>query len=96
MIMDLRKDFFIFILISTLGLISGELSATNKKLEWFVGRWRSEFGGKIVWPTVPTMTYGEELIVLEAPMAKSTNVQFLNFRYIYANLGIKFDMSRYS
>uniref|UniRef100_A0A914CYA9 THAP4-like heme-binding beta-barrel domain-containing protein n=1 Tax=Acrobeloides nanus TaxID=290746 RepID=A0A914CYA9_9BILA len=77
--MDLRKDFFIFIFISTLGLISGELSATNKKLEWFVGRWRSEFGGKIVWPTVPTMTYGEELIVLEAPMAKSTNVQFLNF-----------------
>ncbi|KAI6215012.1 hypothetical protein M3Y94_00335100 [Aphelenchoides besseyi] len=55
------------------------LNEHNQKLEWLVGKWRSEFSGKIVWPTVPTMTYGEELTILEAPQARTTNVQFMNF-----------------
>ncbi|KJH43942.1 hypothetical protein DICVIV_10026 [Dictyocaulus viviparus] len=55
------------------------LSENNKKLEWIVGDWRSEFSGKVFWPTVPTMTFGEELHIHEAPVAKSANVQFLNF-----------------
>ncbi|KAK0397450.1 hypothetical protein QR680_002133 [Steinernema hermaphroditum] len=59
--------------------VDSELTEHNKRLEWIVGKWRSEFSGKVFWPTVPTMTFGEELMVLEAPMAKSTNVQFLNF-----------------
>lgn len=58
---------------------SAELLGQNQKLKWLLGKWRSEFSGKVFWPTVPTMTFGEELIVLEAPMAKTTNVQFLNF-----------------
>ena len=56
-----------------------ELKDYNRQLEWIVGKWRSEFSGKVFWPTVPTMTFGEELIIQEAPMAKSANVQFLNF-----------------
>uniref|UniRef100_A0A1I7VHQ9 DUF1794 domain-containing protein n=1 Tax=Loa loa TaxID=7209 RepID=A0A1I7VHQ9_LOALO len=56
-----------------------ELTLNNKKLEWIIGSWRSEFSGKVFWPTVPTMTFGEELIIAEAPLAKSVNVQFLNF-----------------
>ncbi len=61
-------------------LCSAELKGNLKKLDWIVGKWRSEFSGKVFWPTVPTMTYGEELIIGEAPLAKSTGVQFLNFR----------------
>ncbi|PIO72956.1 hypothetical protein TELCIR_05090 [Teladorsagia circumcincta] len=55
------------------------LNNNNRKLEWIVGNWRSEFSGKVFWPTVPTMTFGEELNIDEAPIAKSINVQFLNF-----------------
>uniref|UniRef100_A0AC34GV80 THAP4-like heme-binding beta-barrel domain-containing protein n=1 Tax=Panagrolaimus sp. ES5 TaxID=591445 RepID=A0AC34GV80_9BILA len=55
------------------------LNQHNQKISWMTGKWRSEFSGKIFWPTVPTMTFGEELVILEAPMAKSSNVQFLNF-----------------
>lgn len=54
----------LFLLIS---YVYCELNEHNKKLSWLVGKWRSEFSGKIVWPTVPTMTYGEELTILEAP-----------------------------
>ncbi|VBB32030.1 unnamed protein product, partial [Acanthocheilonema viteae] len=56
-----------------------ELTLNNQKLEWIIGSWRSEFSGKVFWPTVPTMTFGEELIIAEAPLAKSVNIQFLNF-----------------
>uniref|UniRef100_A0A915JYM8 THAP4-like heme-binding beta-barrel domain-containing protein n=1 Tax=Romanomermis culicivorax TaxID=13658 RepID=A0A915JYM8_ROMCU len=50
-----------------------------KKLDWLVGKWRGEFSGKVFWPTIPTMNYGEELIIEEAPVAKSSGVRFLNF-----------------
>uniref|UniRef100_A0A914V5R0 THAP4-like heme-binding beta-barrel domain-containing protein n=1 Tax=Plectus sambesii TaxID=2011161 RepID=A0A914V5R0_9BILA len=58
---------------------AARLSADNRQLEWIMGKWRSEFGGKVFWPTVPTMTYGEEMIIQEAPLARSSGVQFLNF-----------------
>ncbi|CAI4232262.1 unnamed protein product [Auanema sp. JU1783] len=30
-------------------------------IAWLVGRWRSEFGGKAFFPTIPKFTYGEQL-----------------------------------
>ncbi|KAL6723177.1 hypothetical protein Aduo_018207 [Ancylostoma duodenale] len=71
--------FFIVVICILLQLSSQVLNDNNKKLEWIVGKWRSEFSGKVFWPTVPTMTFGEELLIQEAPIAKSANVQFLNF-----------------
>ncbi|CEF60230.1 Si:ch211-105d4.5 [Strongyloides ratti] len=44
-----------------------------------MGTWRSEYSGKISWPSVPTMAFGEEIHLNEAPTAKSGKVQFLNF-----------------
>jgi len=49
------------------------------KLKWIQGHWRSEFSGKVFWPTIPTMTYGEEVIILEAPVSRSSGVRFYNF-----------------
>uniref|UniRef100_A0A915BB55 THAP4-like heme-binding beta-barrel domain-containing protein n=1 Tax=Parascaris univalens TaxID=6257 RepID=A0A915BB55_PARUN len=66
-------------LLASLTAVNCELSLNNQKLEWIVGKWRSEFSGKVFWPTVPTMTFGEELHISEAPIAKSSNIQFLNF-----------------
>ncbi|EPB76772.1 hypothetical protein ANCCEY_04124 [Ancylostoma ceylanicum] len=74
------SDVFIIVVICILVQLSSQiLDDNNKKLEWIVGKWRSEFSGKVFWPTVPTMTFGEELLIQEAPIAKSANVQFLNF-----------------
>ena len=64
---------------AVLGVSESELRGPNSQLAWMVGKWRSEFSGKIFWPTVPTMTFGEELHVLEAPSARSASLQFLNF-----------------
>ncbi|VDM61048.1 unnamed protein product [Angiostrongylus costaricensis] len=71
---------FVIVFVSILIPLSYQvLSDNNRKLEWIIGKWRSEFSGKVFWPTVPTMTFGEELHIHEAPVAKSANVQFLNF-----------------
>ncbi|CAB3402473.1 unnamed protein product [Caenorhabditis bovis] len=32
-----------------------------KSIAWMVGRWRSEFGGKAFFPTIPKFTYGEQV-----------------------------------
>ncbi|KHJ45573.1 shTK domain protein [Trichuris suis] len=32
-----------------------------KPIAFLVGRWRSEFGGKAKFPTIPNFTYGEQL-----------------------------------
>lgn len=42
------------LLLTQILLVSCELNENNKKLSWIVGKWRSEFSGKIVWPTVPS------------------------------------------
>lgn len=79
------KNMFGYILILLIGFLdnaSAVLNQHNQKISWMTGKWRSEFSGKIFWPTVPTMTFGEELTILEAPMAKSNSAQFLNFRQV--------------
>ncbi|KAK6743261.1 hypothetical protein RB195_010489 [Necator americanus] len=32
-----------------------------KSIAWMIGRWRSEFGGKAFFPTIPKFTYGEQI-----------------------------------
>ncbi|TKR81485.1 hypothetical protein L596_015348 [Steinernema carpocapsae] len=32
-----------------------------QRIAFLIGKWRSEFGGKAVFPTIPKFTYGEEL-----------------------------------
>uniref|UniRef100_A0A915CVK1 THAP4-like heme-binding beta-barrel domain-containing protein n=1 Tax=Ditylenchus dipsaci TaxID=166011 RepID=A0A915CVK1_9BILA len=76
----LSKIFALILLVFVfIEIADSELTKENSKLAWIVGKWRSEFSGKVFWPTVPTMTYGEELIIAEAPKAKTTTAQFLNF-----------------
>uniref|UniRef100_A0A914HKC0 THAP4-like heme-binding beta-barrel domain-containing protein n=1 Tax=Globodera rostochiensis TaxID=31243 RepID=A0A914HKC0_GLORO len=71
----------LIIIIASICAIStnAELNQNNKKLSWIVGKWRSEFSGKVFWPSIPTMTFGEELVVAEAPLARTAGVQFLNW-----------------
>ncbi|KAI3407705.1 hypothetical protein GPALN_014358 [Globodera pallida] len=86
--MDNRRQFgnfyYLLILIIIIASIcatstNAELNQNNKKLSWIVGKWRSEFSGKVFWPSIPTMTFGEELVVAEAPLARTAGVQFLNW-----------------
>ncbi|KAK6040767.1 hypothetical protein COOONC_21727 [Cooperia oncophora] len=37
------------------------LPSELKPIAWMVGRWRSEFGGKAFFPTIPKFTYGEQI-----------------------------------
>ncbi|CAI5445905.1 unnamed protein product [Caenorhabditis angaria] len=37
------------------------LPAKLKSIAWMVGKWRSEFGGKAFFPTIPKFTYGEQV-----------------------------------
>ncbi|KFD58354.1 hypothetical protein M513_00580, partial [Trichuris suis] len=48
-------------------------------LNWLKGVWRAEYSGKVFWPTIPTMTFGEELIIQEAPVSVASGMRFLNF-----------------
>nr|CRZ25711.1 Bm2455 [Brugia malayi] len=38
-----------------------KVPTTLKKVAFLIGKWRSEFGGKAVFPTIPKVTYGEEI-----------------------------------
>uniref|UniRef100_A0A1I7VKF6 ShKT domain-containing protein n=1 Tax=Loa loa TaxID=7209 RepID=A0A1I7VKF6_LOALO len=38
-----------------------KIPATLKSIVFLIGKWRSEFGGKAVFPTIPKATYGEEV-----------------------------------
>uniref|UniRef100_A0A0N4ZQ35 DUF1794 domain-containing protein n=1 Tax=Parastrongyloides trichosuri TaxID=131310 RepID=A0A0N4ZQ35_PARTI len=62
-------------------LIHSLISTDNSKLLWMIGKWRGEFSGKVVWPTIPTMTFGEELEIREGYRAfvDNKNIHFLNF-----------------
>lgn len=85
------SHFYIFILLLSffnIGLCI--ISEDNQKLNWLMGTWRSEYSGKISWPSVPTMAFGEEIHLNEAPTAKSGKVQFLNFTYVFFFLFIYF------
>lgn len=69
-------------LLSFLSLTEAKWSVPDniKDLGWLVGKWRSEFGGKLNWPTVPTMTYGEEIEFWPGPYSYGCGGTFLNFR----------------
>lgn len=38
-----------------------KVPSTLRSVAFLIGKWRSEFGGKAVFPTIPTVTYGEEI-----------------------------------
>lgn len=61
-------------------LASAELDSNLRRLEWIVGTWRADYGGITQWPTIPTMNYGEELVIQEAPVSKAAGLKFLNYR----------------
>ncbi|GMR60683.1 hypothetical protein PMAYCL1PPCAC_30878, partial [Pristionchus mayeri] len=69
----------LLLVLTAAAAVAAELRGNNAQIGWMAGKWRSEFSGKIFWPTVPTMTFGEELYILEAPSARSASLQFLNF-----------------
>lgn len=35
--------------------------ASLTSVAFLIGKWRSEFGGKAIFPTIPAFTYGEEV-----------------------------------
>uniref|UniRef100_A0A914WZU1 THAP4-like heme-binding beta-barrel domain-containing protein n=1 Tax=Plectus sambesii TaxID=2011161 RepID=A0A914WZU1_9BILA len=59
--------------------VLAELPDNLKKLEWIIGKWEGQFHGKVRWPTIPTMTYGEILTIAEAPVAAAAGISFLNY-----------------
>jgi hypothetical protein len=46
---------------------------------FLLGRWRSDFGGKADFPTIPKFTYGEEL---DFSLSTLMSVPVLNYTYI--------------
>lgn len=50
-----------------------------EKLKWLMGHWKTYSDGKVFWPTIPKMTYREELFIHEAPVAAEVGIKFLNF-----------------
>ena len=47
-------------------------------LSFLVGVWRSDHGGKAVFPTIPKFTYGEE-IQFSIPSENMTAIKALNY-----------------
>ncbi|CAJ0587173.1 unnamed protein product, partial [Mesorhabditis spiculigera] len=47
-------------------------------LSWLIGKWRSEHGGKAIFPTIPKFTYGEE-IEFTVPDEKMQAVKAINY-----------------
>uniref|UniRef100_A0A1I7T8L7 ShKT domain-containing protein n=1 Tax=Caenorhabditis tropicalis TaxID=1561998 RepID=A0A1I7T8L7_9PELO len=50
-----------------------------KSIAWMVGRWRSEFGGKAFFPTIPKFTYGEQVDISIADNSDETKTPLLNY-----------------
>lgn len=44
-----------------LGFDPHRLPSNLQPLAWLVGIWRSEHGGKAIFPTIPKFTYGEQI-----------------------------------
>lgn len=55
------------------------LPAKLKSIAWMVGRWRSEFGGKAFFPTIPKFTYGEQVDITIADNSQDTHTPLLNY-----------------
>lgn len=56
----------------------GRLPPELQSLAFLIGRWRSEFGGKAKFPTIPVFTYGEQLdfTVGEKPVFGSPSINY--------------------
>ncbi|CAJ0945486.1 unnamed protein product, partial [Mesorhabditis belari] len=54
------------------------LSPDLASLAWLIGKWRSEHGGKAIFPTIPKFTYGEE-IEFTVPDDKMQAVRAINY-----------------
>lgn len=50
-----------------------------KSIAWMVGRWRSEFGGKAFFPTIPKFTYGEQVDITIADNTDDMKTPLLNY-----------------
>lgn len=52
-------------------------------MAWLLGRWRSEAGGKAVFPTIPNFTYGEQLdfAIADAPPRGSRALNYSAFAW---------------
>jgi len=54
-----------------------------QSLAFLVGRWRSEFGGKAKFPTIPIFTYGEQLdfTIMEKPAFGLNSINYTAFSW---------------
>uniref|UniRef100_A0A7E4VXW6 ShKT domain-containing protein n=1 Tax=Panagrellus redivivus TaxID=6233 RepID=A0A7E4VXW6_PANRE len=51
-------------------------------IAWLIGIWRSEHGGKAVFPTIPKFTYGEQIeFALSDPHATSKSLNYTAFAW---------------
>ncbi|GMT14788.1 hypothetical protein PFISCL1PPCAC_6085, partial [Pristionchus fissidentatus] len=57
-------------------------------LSWIVGTWRSEHGGKAIFPTIPKFTYGEE-ITFSIPSDDLDGTKGLNYTAFAWSIGEK-------
>ncbi|PIO56991.1 hypothetical protein TELCIR_21607, partial [Teladorsagia circumcincta] len=50
---------------------------------WMVGRWRSEFGGKAFFPTIPKFTYGEQIdiSISDLPVKRKPALNYTAFAW---------------
>ncbi|ETN86482.1 hypothetical protein NECAME_16312 [Necator americanus] len=52
-----------------------------KSIAWMIGRWRSEFGGKAFFPTIPKFTYGEQIDISISDITRKGKPS-LNYTYL--------------
>ncbi|KAI6204270.1 hypothetical protein M3Y94_00653400 [Aphelenchoides besseyi] len=57
------------------------------KIAFLVGKWRSEFGGKAHFPTMPKFTYGEQLDISYVPNTIVPQLNYTAFAWDNNNLG---------
>lgn len=78
-----RNFLFASVLLNIFVQCNGNGSAPQvdplQSLSWLTGHWVTLNDGKVFWPTIPKMTYREELWIFEAPVAKEAGIRFLNF-----------------
>ncbi|KRX98115.1 Uncharacterized protein T4B_8168, partial [Trichinella pseudospiralis] len=72
-------ELFLLINILIIHFVSAAKKDPLEKLNWIKGIWRAEYSGKVFWPTIPTMTFGEELVIQDAPVSKASGIRFFNF-----------------
>ncbi|VBB29817.1 unnamed protein product [Acanthocheilonema viteae] len=65
----------------SLFLVGFDVSRVPSHLQpiaWLIGIWRSEHGGKAIFPTIPTFTYGEQ-VEISIPDDHMTGLKALNY-----------------